>query len=91
MDRDITGRAVEGAARTLLNAKKRMRELVPLGPSNVRMTPRELRSAAQRNPEVLQQLVGMVGAEQALQMLLGPAQRRNTDDYLDFARSAPLN
>ena len=43
MERDILGRATERAANLLMNTKKRAMKEFPLGPSNVRMSARDVR------------------------------------------------
>ena len=43
MEKDITGRAVEQSARIVARVMERVTQKVPLGPSQVKMTPEEMR------------------------------------------------
>ena len=72
MDKDISRKAMEGAASALVRVRNSIRETIPYGPSKVRMTPSELRKALQSaRPDSLQQLMQYLGPERAIQMLMG--------------------
>lgn len=67
MERDITGRAVQQSARIVQRVMDRVQQKVPLGPSNVRMTPEELkREVARMRGEPLLRMAEILGNEEVL-------------------------
>ena len=70
MERDITGRAVQQSAKIVQRVMSRVQEKVPLGPSNVRMTPEELKKeGAKMRGEPLLRMAEMLGNEDVLDAL----------------------
>ena len=70
MEKDITGRAVEKSARIVQHVMERIKQKVPLGPDQVKMTPDELkREVARMRGEPLLQMAQMLGNEEVLQAL----------------------
>ena len=71
-ERDITGRAVLASARILTRARERLRLLIPLGPSQVRLAPAELRKLlAQGNTDMLSKYIQQRGVEDAIAAMTG--------------------
>ena len=72
MERDITGRAVEQSAKIVANVLLRVTNKVPLGPSQVKMTPEEMkREVAKMRGEPLLRMAEMLGNEETLSALKG--------------------
>lgn len=70
MERDITGRAVQSSARIVARVMERVTNKVPLGPSQVRLTPEEMKKEVQRmRGEPLLQMAQMMGNEEILNAL----------------------
>jgi len=70
MERDITGRAVQQSAKIVQRVMARVQEKVPLGPSNVRMTPEELKKEVTKmRGEPLLRMAEMLGNEDVLDAL----------------------
>ena len=70
MERDITGRAVQSSARIVARVMERVTNKVPLGPSQVRLTPEEMKKEVQRmRGEPLLQMAQMMGNEEILSAL----------------------
>ena len=84
MERDRTGEAVHEAARLILEAKKRLRETVPMGPRMVRLTKPELRKRAE-DPFFLERLIQQGGVDSALQLLssLRPMNLPTLDSFIN--------
>lgn len=71
MEKDILGQAVDEAALIFSGARKDIKDMLPLGPRNVRMTKRELQRQVEKNPGMMERMAqGSPGAQQALQQLL---------------------
>ena len=67
MERDITGRAVQTSARIISRVMERVTQKVPLGPSNVRMTPEEMKKeVVKMRGEPLLRMAEMLGSEEML-------------------------
>ena len=67
MERDITGRAVQQSAKIVQRVMNRIQQKVPLGPSQVKMTPDELRREVSRmRGEPLMQMVDLLGSTEVL-------------------------
>ena len=67
MERDITGRAVQQSAKIIARVMERVTQKVPLGPSNVRMTPEEMkREVAKMRGEPLLRMAEMLGSDEML-------------------------
>ena len=67
MERDITGRAVQQSAKIVQRVMNRIQQKVPLGPSQVKMTPDELRREVSRmRGEPLRQMVDLLGSTEVL-------------------------
>ena len=67
MERDITGRAVQQSAKIVQRVMERVQQKVPLGPSNVRMTPEELKKeVARMRGEPLLRMAEILGNEEVL-------------------------
>ena len=67
MERDITGRAVQQSAKIVQRVMARVQQKVPLGPSNVKMTPEELkREVARMRGEPLLRMAEILGNEEVL-------------------------
>ena len=67
MERDITGRAVQQSAKIVQRVMNRVQQKVPLGPSNVRMTPEELKKeVARMRGEPLLRMAEILGDEEVL-------------------------
>ena len=65
MERDITGRAVQSSARIVARVLERVTNKVPLGPSQVRMTPEELKKEVGRmRGEPLLRMAELLGNEE---------------------------
>ena len=70
MERDITGRAVQSSARIVARVLERVTNKVPLGPSQVRMTPEELKKEVGRmRGEPLLRMAEMLGSEEMLEAM----------------------
>jgi uncharacterized protein (UPF0147 family) len=70
MERDITGRAVQQSAKIVQRVMNRVQQKVPLGPSNVRMTPEELKKEVTKmRGEPLLRMAEMLGNEDVLDAL----------------------
>ena len=70
MERDITGRAVQQSAKIVQRVMSRVQEKVPLGSSNVRMTPEELKKEVTKmRGEPLLRMAEMLGNEDVLDAL----------------------
>tara|TARA_R100000306_G_C4267706_1_gene88537 strand:+ start:312 stop:533 length:222 start_codon:yes stop_codon:yes gene_type:complete len=70
MERDITGRAVQQSAKIVARVMERVTQKVPLGPSQVKMTPQEMKKeVARMRGEPLLQLMDMLGRDETLDML----------------------
>ena len=67
MERDITGRAVQQSARIVQRVMDRVQQKIPLGPSQVKLTPEELRKEVGRmRGEPLLRMAEMMGNEEVL-------------------------
>ena len=67
MERDITGRAVQQSDKIVQRVMNRVQQKVPLGPSNVKMTPEELkREVARMRGEPLLRMAEILGNEEVL-------------------------
>ncbi len=67
MEKDITGRAVQQSAKIVQRVMNRIQQKVPLGPSQVKMTPDELRREVSRmRGEPLRQMVDLLGSTEVL-------------------------
>lgn len=72
-ERDAAGRAIERAAKKLLGVRDRLNKKFPLGPSQVRLSPKEFRETVQRaSPDVRATIIEKVGMEAYLRMMAGP-------------------
>ena len=70
MDRDITGRAVQQSAKIVQRVMNRVQQKVPLGPSNVKMSPEELKKeVAKMRGEPLLRMAEMLGSEEVIDAL----------------------
>ena len=70
MERDITGRAVQQSAKIVARVMERVTQKVPLGPSQVKMTPAEMRAeVAKMRGEPLLQMAELLGSEETLAAL----------------------
>ena len=70
MERDITGRAVQQSAKIVARVMERVTQMVPLGPSQVSMTPQEMRAeVAKMRGEPLLQMAQLLGNEETLAAL----------------------
>ena len=70
MERDITGRAVQTSARIVSRVMGRVNQKVPLGPSQVKMSPEELkREVAKMRGEPLLRMAELLGNEEVLNAL----------------------
>ena len=70
MERDITGRAVQQSAKIVARVMERVTQKVPLGPSQVSMTPQEMRAeVAKMRGEPLLQMAQLLGNEETLAAL----------------------
>ena len=70
MERDITGRAVQSSARIVARVLERVTNKVPLGPSQVRLTPEEMKKEVQRTRgEPLLQMAQMMGSDEMMEAL----------------------
>ena len=70
MERDITGRAVQSSARIVARVLERVTNKVPLGPSQVRMTPEELKKEVGRmRGEPLLRMAELLGNEEVFDAL----------------------
>ena len=70
MERDITGRAVQQSAKIVQRVMERVQQKIPLGPSNVKMTPDELkREVAKMRGEPLLRMAEMLGNDEVLDAL----------------------
>ena len=70
MERDITGRAVQQSARIVGRVMERVTNKVPLGPSQVRLTPAEMRKELQRmRGEPLLRMAELLGNEEVFDAL----------------------
>ena len=67
MERDITGRAVQQSAKIVQRVMDRVQQKVPLGPSQVKLTPEELRREVSRmRGEPLLKMAELLGNEEVL-------------------------
>jgi uncharacterized protein (UPF0147 family) len=67
MERDITGRAVQQSAKIIARVMERVTQKVPLGPSNVRMTPEEMKKeVVKMRGEPLLRMAEMLGSDEML-------------------------
>ena len=67
MERDITVRAVQQSAKIVQRVMARGQQKVPLGPSNVKMTPEELKKeVARMRGEPLLRMAEILGNEEVL-------------------------
>ena len=65
MERDITGRAVQQSAKVVARVMERVQQKVPLGPGQVKMTPKELkREVAKMRGEPLLRMAELLGSEE---------------------------
>ena len=70
MEKDITGRAVEQSARIVARVMERLTQKVPLGPSQVKMTPEEMRKEVSKmRGEPLLRMAEMLGNEEVLRAM----------------------
>ena len=70
MEKDITGRAVEQSARIVARVMERVTQKVPLGPSQVKMSPEEMRrEVAKMRGEPLLRMAEMLGNEEVLRAM----------------------
>ena len=70
MERDITGRAVQTSARIVARVLSRINQKVPLGPSQVRMTPEEMkREVVKMRGEPLLRMAELLGNEEVLKAM----------------------
>jgi len=70
MERDITGRAVQQSAKIVARVMERVTQKVPLGPSQVKMTPEEMRKeVAKMRGEPLLRMAEMLGNEEVLRAM----------------------
>ena len=70
MERDITGRAVQQSAKIVANVIARVQSKVPLGPSQVKMTPEEMKQEVTRmRGEPLLRMAEMLGSAETLASL----------------------
>ena len=70
MEKDITGRAVEQSARIVARVMERVTHKVPLGPSQVKMTPEEMRKEVSKmRGEPLLRMAEMLGNEEVLRAM----------------------
>ena len=70
MSKDITGRAVEQSARIVARVMERVTQKVPLGPSQVKMTPEEMRKEVSKmRGEPLLRMAEMLGNEEVLRAM----------------------
>lgn len=68
----MVGRAVQSAATTMRAAKRRLEQLVPLGPNQVNMAPSELRRRMEgAHPDQVRKIMQLLGPEEALRILMG--------------------
>ena len=70
MERDITGRAVQQSAKIVARVMERVTTKVPLGPSQVKMTPEEMRrEVSKMRGEPLLRMAEMLGNEEVLRAM----------------------
>tara|TARA_R100000808_G_scaffold6830_1_gene20062 strand:- start:16403 stop:16627 length:225 start_codon:yes stop_codon:yes gene_type:complete len=70
MERDITGRAVQQSAKIVARVLERVTTKVPLGPSQVKMTPEEMRrEVSKMRGEPLLRMAEMLGNEEVLRAM----------------------
>ena len=70
MERDITGRAVQQSAKIVGRVMERVTQKVPLGPSQVKMTPEEMRKEVSKmRGEPLLRMAEMLGNEEVLRAM----------------------
>ena len=70
MERDITGRAVQQSAKIVARVLERVTTKVPLGPSQVKMTPEEMRKEVSKmRGEPLLRMAEMLGNEEVLRAM----------------------
>ena len=70
MEKDITGRAVEQSARIVARVMERVTQKVPLGPSQVKMTPEEMRKEVSKmRGEPLLRMAEMLGNVEVLRAM----------------------
>jgi hypothetical protein len=90
--RDITGRAAVKTAETMNRARHRLMEQIPMGPLQVRMSPRELRRLVERQPQMSSTIAQSMGAKSALATLMGVDSTpgpRNLTDYWEKTDLGP--
>jgi hypothetical protein len=69
-ERDITGRAVQQSAKIVANVIARVQQKVPLGPSQIRMSPEELKKEVSKmRGEPLLRMAELLGDEQTMEAL----------------------
>ena len=72
MERDITGRAVQQSAKIVARVLERVTTKVPLGPSQVKMTPEEMRrEVSKMRGEPLLRMAEMLGNDEVLRAMKG--------------------
>ena len=72
MDRDVTGQAAVAAAAVLVQARKLLKESMPLGPNKVRMTPAEMRKRLEKMaPNMRLEAMRILGPEALYRILTG--------------------
>jgi len=70
MEKDITGRAVEESAKIVAAVIKRVQEKVPLGPSQVNLTPEEAKAEVTKlRGAPLIQMMELLGREETISAL----------------------
>ena len=80
-EKDITGRAVERVGEMLVRLKENFQKAVPLGPSQVRFTPDEMRRFMKDAPDdVMAQLVKTLGPELAARLSQAPSDEDLVDN-----------
>ena len=70
MEKDITGKAVEQSATIVANVLERIKQKVPLGPGQVKMSQEELKAEiAKMRGEPLLRMVDALGKEEVMNAL----------------------
>ena len=70
MERDITGRAVQQSAKVIARAMERVKQKVPMGPGQVRMSREELRNEVKRmRGEPMLRLAEILGDDEIMNIL----------------------
>ena len=71
-EKDISRQAVEGAATTLNKAQKRLRDLLPYGPTRVGLSREDLqRISKSPRPGAMEEILRTLGPEKAIELLTG--------------------